>query len=172
MPEPWSPEPRCSGAGGAGAVVGVSAAFVGRVPAPSRARGVVVRAADVGVRRRGSPSTPITTGESLLDPRVAGEDANEVNTPDDVSAPAPETTGTASTNEAMTVLNIAPRARRPLRERVDRRVERGRTGQRTGGAGDERTGWRNGGARGNLTGEQITVRYRIETNGARKVTVS
>ena len=120
----------------------------------------------------GSPSTPITTGECVLDPRVAGEDANEVNTPDDVSAPAPETTGTASTNEAMTVLNIAPSARRALRERVDRRVD---SAQRVSAPGVRVTSGRlveTVAHRANLTGEQITVRYRIETNGARKVTVS
>jgi hypothetical protein len=109
-----------SGAGAAlvvpGAVVPTSAACTSGAP------GAVVPAAAAPAKDDdiGPPSTPITTGESLLDPCVAGEEAKEVNTPDDVPDSLPATTGTASTKEATAELASALRAKRPLRERVSR----------------------------------------------------
>jgi hypothetical protein len=88
----------------------------------SAAPGAVVPAAAAPAKDddRGPPSRPITTGESLLDPRVAGEEAKEVNTPDDVPESLSATTGTARTKEATAELSITLRARRPPRERVTR----------------------------------------------------
>ena len=80
--------------------------------------------------------------------------------------------GPTSTSAVRTVLTSAPSARRPLRcrrlRRVGRRNRLSGAGQPAGTAGDAR----DCGARRNLTRVWITIRYRDETNGARKVTVS
>ncbi|GAA3154662.1 hypothetical protein GCM10010531_02140 [Blastococcus jejuensis] len=145
-------------------VVGGVVATVTEVCTPAKA-------ADVG----GSPSTPMTTGESP-EPEPGADDEDDASRiTDDVPGPIPETTGIARTRPTTVVVTRAPSAKRPgragtarrsaARTSSDHRVSAPWTRAESGGPEGR---W----CTGDLTGLRITNRYRDETIGTRKVTVS
>jgi hypothetical protein len=122
----------------------------------------------------GSPSTPMTTGESP-GPSAADDEDDESSAIDGVPEPIPEMTGIARTSPTTVVVTRAPSASRPRRAgTVRRNAARTSSDQRVSApwtraeSGGPEGRW----CTGDLTGSLITNRYRSETIGTRKVTVS
>jgi hypothetical protein len=133
---------------------------------------VVTPAKDAEVT--GRPSRPITTGE-FRGLRSADEEADESSSTAGDPRPTPETTGMARTSPTTVVVTSAPSAIRPSRADTVRRRTARRTSDQRVRAPETRA--ESGGlagrwCTGDLTRSLITNRYRGETIGARKVTVS
>jgi hypothetical protein len=129
----------------------------------------------------GRPSTPITTtgppsapDDSEFDGARSGEaevDVEESSTTDREPLSPRETTGNASTTPVTAVVTSPAMRRRAIRTRTRARSSRPQKVSAPATRADSE-GLVGRWCTRHLPGRRITVRYRLETNGARKVTVS